>query len=98
MTVRTREDEFGDLARRHDLVSLATSAAMFLGHFSRPFRRADGETPHPYVTARRIEQSLTLLRANGQPVTCLRVEVGFRSVTSLVTRFRQGGSMQLTSP
>lgn len=72
--------EVADLARR-----VCASPT----HFSRGFKRAFGETPHHYLMTRRIERATALLRHTGLPVTDVCLAVGFTSLGSFSSRFRE---------
>ncbi|MFJ5265785.1 helix-turn-helix transcriptional regulator [Streptomyces sp. NPDC088387] len=61
--VRDRMDR--EVARPLDLVALARLADMPSGQLSRQFRLAYGQSPYAYVTARRIEHAMALLRQGG---------------------------------
>ena len=61
---------------------------LFRSHFARAFRRAFGETPRAYLTRRRIERAKDLLRAANLTITEICFLVGFESVGSFSSRFR----------
>jgi AraC-like DNA-binding protein len=71
-----------------DLRQLARVAGISPHHLLRVFRRAFGETPHQYLTRQRIERAKAALRA-GRSVTETCFDVGFSSLGSFSTRFRQ---------
>ncbi|WP_246395952.1 helix-turn-helix transcriptional regulator [Gluconacetobacter tumulisoli] len=56
-------------------------------HFVRAFRQSHGETPHAFVTRRRIERARTLLRT-GWPPSRIAALCGFSSHSHLTARFR----------
>jgi AraC-like DNA-binding protein len=76
-------------ARRLDVPALARAAHASSAHFSRSFKRAFGETPHQYLLRRRIERAKELLRGTDHSVTEVSIEVGFRSLGSFSTAFRE---------
>ena len=83
-----------DLADRHfadplDLDRLAGAAMLSKYHFHRLFTATYGRTPAAYVSERRIERAQDLLRATNLTVTEVCVAVGFSSLGSFSTRFRQ---------
>jgi AraC-like DNA-binding protein len=83
-----------DLADRRyaddiDLDVLAAEAAMSRFHFARSFARTYGETPMRYLTRRRIERAQDLLRAANLTVTEVCMMVGFSSLGSFSSRFRE---------
>ena len=69
--------------------TLAREAFASEAHFIRSFRAAFGETPHRYLQRRRVERAQELLRATGDSVTEISLAVGFRSLGSFSTTFRQ---------
>src|SRR5689334_3944394 len=71
-----------------DLDSLAAEAGYSRFHFARSFRRAFGETPRAYLTRRRIERAKDLLRSANLTITEICFLVGFESVGSFSSRFR----------
>jgi len=83
-----------DLADRHyaeplDLDALARAASVSKYHFSRSFSDAYGETPIRYLTRRRIERAQDLLRSANLTVTEVCMLVGFSSLGSFSSRFRE---------
>ena len=72
-----------------DVASLARTALMSAGHFSRSFRAAFGETPYSYLMTRRIERAKALLRRGDLSVTEVCFEVGCTSLGSFSTRFTE---------
>jgi transcriptional regulator GlxA family with amidase domain len=70
-----------------DVESLARTALMSAGHFSRSFRAAYGETPYGYLMTRRIERAKALLRRGDLSVTEVCVAVGCTSLGSFSTSF-----------
>lgn len=83
-----------DLADRHfaepvDLDRLAGAAMLSKYHFHRLFTATYGRTPAAYVSERRIERAQDLLRATNLTVTEVCVAVGFSSLGSFSSRFRQ---------
>jgi AraC-like DNA-binding protein len=75
-----------EFARPLDVPTMARTALMSPAHFSRQFRAAYGETPYLYLSTRRIERAMALLRA-GSSVTDACTTVGFSSLGSFSTRF-----------
>jgi len=72
-----------------DLDALASVAGVSKFHFVRCFEATYGDTPMRYVTRRRIERAQDLLRAANLTVTEVCILVGFSSLGSFSTRFRQ---------
>ena len=77
-----------DYAQQLDVPSLARAAHASPAHFSRSFKRAFGETPHAYLLRRRIERAKELLRGTELSVTEVSIEVGFQSLGSFSTAFK----------
>jgi AraC-like DNA-binding protein len=71
-----------------DLAALAREAGYSRFHFHRAFAAAYGETPRAYLTRRRLERAKTLLRVANLSVTEICFLVGFESVGSFSSRFR----------
>jgi AraC-like DNA-binding protein len=82
-----------DHADRHyteplDLAQLAAVAGISKYHFQRLFLATYGRSPATYVTERRIERAQDLLRATNLTVTEVCHAVGFSSLGSFSSRFR----------
>ena len=83
-----------DHADRHyteplDLAQLAAIAGISKYHFQRLFRATYGRSPAAYLTERRIERAQDLLRATNLTVTEVCHAVGFSSLGSFSSRFRE---------
>lgn len=78
----------GHLDEAFDAGALAAHAGLSPSHMVRQFRRAFHETPHKYVTRRRLERAGALLVEDGLPVTEVCFAVGFESLGSFSTLFR----------
>ena len=72
-----------------DVPSLAASAAMSTGHFSRSFKAAFGEGPYSYLMTRRIERAKALLRRGDVSVTDACFAVRCTSLGSFSSRFSE---------
>jgi AraC-like DNA-binding protein len=72
-----------------DLDRLAAVAGVSKYHFARCFEAAYGETPIRSLTRRRIERAQDLLRHANLTVTEICLAVGFTSLGSFSSRFRQ---------
>ena len=57
-------------------------------HFRRMFSEAFGETPHEFVTRRRIDFAKRLLASGEMSVTEICLETGYGSLGSFSTKFR----------
>jgi AraC-like DNA-binding protein len=83
-----------DHADRHyteqlDLETLAGVAGLSKHHFQRTFTAAYGISPSAHVSQRRIERAQDLLRATNLTVTEVCHAVGFSSLGSFSSRFRE---------
>jgi AraC-like DNA-binding protein len=78
-----------DYARELDVATIARAAHASSAHFARSFKQAFDETPHQYLRRRRIERATELLRGTELSVTQVSVEVGFHSLGSFSTAFRE---------
>lgn len=72
-----------------DLDAVARSAGYSRYHFVRAFQAAYGESPGRYLTRRRIERAQELLRSVNLTVTEVCYLVGFSSLGSFSSRFRE---------
>ncbi|MDT0164661.1 helix-turn-helix transcriptional regulator [Actinotalea sp. AC32] len=86
---RARDRIDREYAQPLDVPSLARTALMSPGHFSRSFRAAYGETPYGYLMTRRIERAKALLRRGDLSVTEVCMAVGCTSLGSFSTRFTE---------
>jgi AraC-like DNA-binding protein len=75
----------------------AREACLSPFHFQRLFARVFQETPHDFVTRRRMETAEKLLVAGDLPVTDVCLEVGYTSLGTFSSRFaaRTGKSPSL---
>jgi AraC-like DNA-binding protein len=83
-----------DLADRHyaeelDLARLAAAAGVSKYHFLRCFAQTYGLTPSRYLAERRIERAQDLLRATNLTVTEICHLVGYSSLGSFSSKFRE---------
>ena len=83
-----------DHADRHyteplDLETLAGVAGMSKYHFQRLFTATYGLSPAAHLSLRRVERAQDLLRATNLTVTEVCHAVGFSSLGSFSTRFRE---------
>lgn len=96
----TREELYRRLHRARDyaaayydqpltLDDLARAAALSPNHLLRTFRQAFGQTPHQYLTERRLARAHHLLTQTDQPVTGICLAVGFESLGSFSSLFRR---------
>jgi AraC-like DNA-binding protein len=85
--VRDRIDR--DCAQPLDVEALARGAHMSVGHLSREFKLAYGESPYSYLMTRRVERAMALLRGGDQSVTEVCLAVGCSSLGTFSTRFTE---------
>jgi AraC-like DNA-binding protein len=78
-----------DYAQPLTLDEMARAAHLSKFHFAREFAAAYGETPRNYLTRRRIERAKDLLRAANLTVTEICYLVGFSSLGSFSSRFKE---------
>jgi len=86
---RARDVADRNYAEPLDLAALASAAGVSKYHFLRCFAAEYGETPMQYLSRRRIERATDLLRATNLTVTEVCNLVGFSSLGSFSTRFRE---------
>jgi AraC-like DNA-binding protein len=72
-----------------NLDALSSEACFSRYHFIRLFKRAFHQTPHQYLTEKRIERAKELLASSRLSVTDVCFEVGFQSLGSFSTLFHK---------
>lgn len=77
------------LAQALSVTKLATVAQTSPAYFARLFRQATGQTPHQYVTLRRIEHAKRLLRETEWPIIEIGQQVGFTDQSYFTAVFRR---------
>lgn len=85
---RARDHADRNYAEPLDLDQLAAVALLSKYHFHRLFTATYGLTPAAYLSERRIERAQDLLRATNLTVTEVCHAVGFTSLGSFSSRFR----------
>ena len=70
------------------LADAARQACLSPFHYHRLFARTFGETPHEFLTRRRIERAKSLLARDQLPVTDICFAAGYESLGSFSTLFR----------
>jgi AraC-like DNA-binding protein len=86
---RARDLADREYAEPLDLDGLAAAAGVSKYHFLRCFAATYGKTPALYLAERRIERAQDLLRATNLTVTEVCMLVGYSSLGSFSSRFRQ---------
>lgn len=84
-----RDYMHASLAEPLSLEKIAGIAYMSPYHFLRTFKAVFGQTPHEYLTRKRIERAQFLLSRTDSPVTEICFSVGFESLGSFSTLFRR---------
>ena len=93
------DDTFRRLCRARDLMASKYQSRLMLSdaareaclspfHFHRLFRSAFGETPHDFLTRRRIDHARRLLASGEMNVTEACMEVGYSSLGSFSCKFQ----------
>jgi AraC-like DNA-binding protein len=85
---RARDHLDRHYAEPHELDDVARVAGLSKFHFQRLFTATYGVSPAAYLSRRRIERAQDLLRATNLTVTEVCHAVGFASLGSLSSRFR----------
>lgn len=86
--LRGRDYMLCSLSEPIRLKDMAAAACLSPFHFHRTFVRAFGETPHRYLTQRRLQHAATLLRQTALSVTEICLATGFESMASFSALFR----------
>jgi AraC family transcriptional regulator len=76
-----------DLAAPWTLVTMGRAAMMATHHFHRCFRMVFGETPRGWLSRRRAERAMALLRTSSDSVIGVCLAVGYASVSSFSSSF-----------
>ena len=80
------DSRLGETIRVSDLSRIVCRSA---AHFCRAFKRTFGQTPHAYVTARRLERAKSLMLESDEQLSVIALMCGFADQAHLSTRFRQ---------
>ncbi len=93
-----RARDFIDAHYEHPLsvAEVARAAHVSSAHFARRFRAEFGETPHQYLSSRRLERAAYLLRNTDYSVAHVCLSVGFTSVGSFTSAFGRAYGMTPT--
>jgi AraC-like DNA-binding protein len=94
-----QDDTFRRLCRARDLLAAGYQAQIPLDtaareaclspfHFHRLFRATFGETPHDFLTSRRMDHARRLLASGEMTVTEVCLEIGYSSLGSFSTKFQ----------
>lgn len=80
------EDRLGDGLKLHEL---AATVRLSQFHFARKFRLSTGQSPHAYLTLRRMERAKRLLRETDTPLAQVAREVGYQTQAHFTGVFRR---------
>jgi len=75
----------GDLS----IERMATIACLSRYHFARVFRQAVGQSPHRYVSAKRLERAKALLMHGDRPLVDIALSLSFSSQANFTRAFTQ---------
>ncbi len=78
-----------NLAEKLTISDMAAVVHMSQFHFARVFKAATGESPHRYVTQRRMERAKVLLNVTKFPVAEIAYRVGFYNPSHFTSQFRK---------
>ncbi|MGH9641981.1 MAG: AraC family transcriptional regulator, partial [Terriglobales bacterium] len=84
---RARDTVEDDLTAPWTLSTMSRAATMALHHFHRSFHVTFQETPRAWLTRRRTERAMALLRTTTRSVTEICLAVGYLSPSSFSTSF-----------
>jgi AraC-like DNA-binding protein len=85
--VRSRNYLAEHYSERVTLQIAAQEACLSPFHFHRKFQTAFGETPHEFLTRRRLEQAKSLLRKSDLTVSEICLAVGYESLGTFSSTF-----------
>ncbi|MDB5032828.1 MAG: transcriptional regulator, AraC family [Chlorobi bacterium] len=85
----SREFIDDNLAEQISLADMARTACLSPHHFLRLFKHAFQETPHQYLTRKRLEWAQDLLTSTERSITDICVSIGFESLGSFSWLFRR---------
>jgi AraC family transcriptional regulator len=71
------------------LDELAAQVRLSRFHFCTAFRLATGQTPHDWLTTRRMDRAATLLGDRRLSITEIALQVGYQTPSSFAARFRR---------
>src|SRR5215813_4221674 len=68
---------------------MASVACLSRYHFSRAFKQAAGQSPHRYVSAKRLERAKALLTQGDRPLVDIALALSFSCQANFTRAFRQ---------
>jgi AraC-like DNA-binding protein len=87
--LRLRAYVEGHLSETIHVSDLSAVARRSTAHFCRAFKRTFDQTPHAYVTARRLERARRLMLEGNEQLSVIAVLCGFTDQAHLSKLFRQ---------
>ncbi|MFF5535893.1 helix-turn-helix transcriptional regulator [Streptomyces cinerochromogenes] len=78
-----------NLSRRVTLADLAAVAGVSESHFTRAFRTSTGQSPHQYLTQRRLDHARRELVRTDRPIAEIATEAGFADQSHLTRTMRR---------
>jgi AraC family transcriptional regulator len=90
---RVREYIAANLEGDLTIAQLAKVACLSQFHFARAFKAAVGQSPHQYVSARRLERAKEMLTRGDQPLLDIAIALNFSSQANFTRAFRIGTGM-----
>lgn len=69
------------------LTEIAAMVGLSRGHFLRAFQKSAGETPHRWLTARKLEQAMRLMSGSMMPLAEIALTCGFADQSHLTRVF-----------
>jgi AraC family transcriptional regulator len=81
------------LAEEIAIETMAALVPMSQFHFARAFKTATGETPHKYLTQRRMERAKVLLTVTKLAIAEVAYRVGFSNQSHFTAHFRKATGM-----
>ena len=78
-----------NLERTISVDELATIARLSSGHFSRVFKASVGDTPHTFITRRRVERAQFLMLTTAETLGQIAAACGLTDQAHLTRLFRR---------
>lgn len=78
-----------DLRSTIRIEALAGLCNLSAGHFQRAFKASFGETPHKYVTRKRMEMACRMMADTNEPLCQIALECGMTDQAHLTNSFRR---------
>jgi AraC-like DNA-binding protein len=75
------------LGEQISLRELAKECRLSISHFAAAFRQSTGESPHRWLTKRRVEAAKEMLLSSGLPLSAIALDCGFADQSHLTKVF-----------